>query len=485
MAREKVRNYIGGDWVESTSKEALDITNPATGEAIGRVRLSTGAEVDQAVKAARDAFWDWRTTPPVMRARHFFTLKDVLEENFEDIVRITSIDAGKTLDESRGELRRAIEMIEVVCGIPSLMMGASLEDVANTIDCISIRQPLGVFAAITPYNFPTMVPFWFWPFAVACGNTFVVKPSEQDPLTQQRIFELIAEEADFPPGVINLVNGGKEAAGALMEHPDIKGISFVGSSKVARIVYKRCGELGKRVQSLGGAKNFVVVMPDTNLEPTIPALIHSAFGCAGQRCLATSVVIAVGDVHEPLRDAVVTAARNIRVGSGTEENIQMGPVISMDHKLRVLSYIEKGEQEGAQIILDGRDVRVEGHEDGFFIGPTIFDSVTPTMTIAKEEIFGPVLGIMRVKGLDDAIDVIRQNNYGNAASIFTTSGASARRFTYEAECSMMGINVGIAAPMAFFPFGGTKGSFFGDIKAHGSEVIDFFTDKKVIITRWI
>jgi malonate-semialdehyde dehydrogenase (acetylating)/methylmalonate-semialdehyde dehydrogenase len=485
MDMKTVRNYINDEWVESKSKKVLDITDPATGGVIGRVPLSTAGEVGEAVDAAREAFWDWRTTPPVTRARYFYKLKEVLEERFEDIVRVTSVDAGKTLDESRAELRRAIEMVEVVCGIPSLMMGASLEDVANNIDCTSTRQPLGVFAAITPYNFPTMVPFWFWPFAVACGNTFVVKPSEQDPLTQQIIFELIADEVAFPPGVVNVVNGGKDAVGALTAHPDIKGISFVGSSKVARIVYKACGETGKRAQCLGGAKNLVVVMPDANLDATVPALIHAAYGCAGQRCLAASVVVAVGDSHKPLRAALLAAARGIRVGAGAQENIQMGPLISAEHRKRILSYIEKGIEEGADLILDGRDVKVAGHDGGYFVGPTIFDAVTADMTIANEEIFGPVLGIMHVESLDEAIDTIRKNDYGNATSIFTSSGASAREFAYRAECSMMGVNIGIAAPMAFFPFGGTKGSFFGDIKAHGREVIDFFTDKKVIITRWI
>jgi malonate-semialdehyde dehydrogenase (acetylating)/methylmalonate-semialdehyde dehydrogenase len=484
MGMKVVRNYVNGEWIESESKDLLDITNPSTGEVISRVPLSTRGEVDGAVEAAKQAFWDWRTTPPATRARYLFRLKEVLEDNFEDVVRVTSVDAGKTLDESRGELRRAIEMVEVACGIPSLMMGKSLEDVAKDIDCISTRQPLGVFAAITPYNFPTMVPFWFWPFALACGCTFIVKPSEQDPLTQEQIFKFIDDEVGFPPGVLNLVNGGADAVNALTESSDVNGVSFVGSSKVARIVYRKCGETGKRVQSLGGAKNFLVVMPDANLDATVPAIIHAAYGCAGQRCLAASVVVAVGDIHEPLKDALVAAAKNITVGPGTEENIQMGPVISMAHKERVLSYIEKGIEEGANLILDGRQLKVAGGRDGYFVGPTIFDGVTPDMVVASEEIFGPVLGITPAEDLDQAIAIIRGNPYGNAACIFTGSGKWARELTYRAECSMMGINVGIAAPMAFFPFGGTKGSFFGDVKAHGSEAIDFFTDKKVIITRW-
>ncbi len=485
MSVKLARNYIKGEWVESKSTEIADVRNPATGEVIGCVPLSPASEVDDAVQAAKEAYWEWRSTPPLTRARYLFRLKDILEENFEDIARLTVTEAGKTLDESRAELRRAIEMVEVACGIPSLMMGKTLEDVARGIDCFSMRQPLGVFAAVTPYNFPTMVPFWFWPFAVACGNTYVLKPSEQDPLTQQFIFDLIDEEVGFPPGVLNLVNGAKDTVTAILEHPDIKGVSFVGSSKVARIVYRKCGETGKRVQSLGGAKNFLVAMPDMNIEASVPNIISSAYGCAGQRCLACSTIIAVAEIHEPIRDAFLDAARRMKVGYGMDETVQMGPVISQAHKERVLGYIEKGIEEGAGLVLDGRSIKVEGYENGYFIGPTIFDNVTDDMVIANEEIFGPVLGIMHADTFDEAIGIIRKNSYGNAASIFTKSGKWAREFTYRAECSMMGINLGIAAPMAFFPFGGTKGSFFGDIKAQAAEVIDFFTDKKVVISRWI
>lgn len=484
MGAKLLKNYVGGEWVESKSAEILDTINPATGEVIGRVPLSTADEVDEAVRVAEGAFWEWRTTPPVTRARYFYRLKDVLEDNFEELAKITTVEAGKTSDESRGELRRAIEMVEVACGIPSLMMGSNLEDISKNIDCTATRQPLGVFAAIAPYNFPLMVPFWFWPFAVACGNTYIVKPSEQDPLSQQRIFELIDEEGGFPPGVLNLVNGGKETVTSLLENPVIKGISFVGSSAVAKIVYRKCGETGKRVQSLGGAKNFLVVMPDADLDVTVPALIGSAYGCAGQRCLAASVVITVGDIYQPFKKAFSEAVAKIKVGYGTDETVQMGPVISRRHQEKVLSYIEKGIEEGAELILDGRSPNVPGYENGFFVGPTIFDKVKPEMVIANEEIFGPVMGIMNVGTLDEAIDIIRRNEYGNATSIFTRSGKAARDFKYRAECSMMGINIGIAAPMAFFPFGGTKGSFFGNTKGHGKEVIDFFTDKKVVISRW-
>jgi malonate-semialdehyde dehydrogenase (acetylating)/methylmalonate-semialdehyde dehydrogenase len=330
-----------------------------------------------------------------------------------------------------------------------------------------------------------MVPFWFWPFAVGCGNTYVVKPSEQDPMTQQYLFELIDEEVGFPPGVLNMVHGGREAVTSILDHPDIKGVSFVGSSNVARIVYAGCGRTGKRVQALGGAKNFLIAMPDANLEQAVPNIIASAYGCAGQRCLAASTIIAVGDVYERIRPALVEAAASLKTGYGLDESAQMGALISKAHKERVVSYINKGVEEGAELLLDGRDIVVPDCEEGCFVGPTIFDKVTPEMTIAQEEIFGPVLGIMPVETFDDGIAVIRNNGYGNAASIFTESGKAAREFGYQAECSMMGVNIGIAAPMAFFPFGGAKGSFYGDTKAHGAEVIDFFTDKKVIISRWL
>lgn len=485
MTLKEARNYIGGEWVSPSSKEGWDIRNPASSEVIGRVTFSTTQDVDAAVKVAQRAYWDWRTTPPVQRARYFFRLKTVLEDNFEELVKICTVEAGKTLDESRGELRRAIEMVEVACGMPSLMMGSNLEDIAKNIDCMAVKQSLGVFAAIAPYNFPLMVPFWFWPFAAACGNTCIVKPSEQDPLSQQRICELIDEEVGFPPGVYNMIQGGRNAVTAILEHPGIKGVSFVGSSPVAKIVYRKCGETGKRVQSLGGAKNFHIIMPDANIKETVGALMGSAFGCAGQRCLATSVLLAVGDIYEPLKKAVVEAASKIKVGFGMDETVQMGPVISKAHKERVVSYINKGIEEGARPLLDGRNIKVAGYENGYFVGPTVFENVRPEMKIAQEEIFGPVLGITPVATMDEGLKIIHENPYGNATSIFTNSGKAAREFVYKAECSMMGINIGIAAPMAFFPFGGTKGSFFGDIKGHGREIVEFFTDRKVVITRWV
>ncbi len=363
------------------------------------------------------------------------------------------------------------------------MQGVNLEDIAPGIDCDVVRQPMGVFACITPFNFPAMVPLWFFPMAVACGNTFVVKPSEQTPLSQKKIFELI-DEAKFPPGVINLVNGDGEVARALINNPDVVGISFVGSSKIAESVYRESSAKGKRVQALGGAKNFVVVMPDCDLDKTVATLIDSIYGCAGERCLAASVILTVGDVHEPFKKKLAEAAKKLKIGNGLDESIGLGPVISQKHKERVLSYIEKGIKEGADLVLDGRTPKVEGDLKGHFVGPTIFDNVTTKMTIAREEIFGPVACLMPVKNIDEALKLINENEYGNATAIFTSSGKDVRKFKYEAGISMIGVNIGIAAPMAFFMFGGTKRSFFGDLKAYGRDGVEFYTDKRVIISRW-
>jgi len=476
-----VKNYIGGQWVAARTGQTLQVCNPATTEALARVPLSTAADIDDAVRAARDAFPAWRATPPLERARYFFRLKELLEEHFEDLARTLTAENGKTLPESRGSVHRAIECVEVATGIPSLMMGRVLEDVARGIDCEAIRQPIGVFACIAPFNFPFMVPLWFLPFAVACGNTFIVKPSEQVPLSQQELFALI-HEVGFPPGVVNLVNGAKEAAERILEHPDIQGVSFVGSSAVARHVYAECGKHGKRVQALGGAKNLIIIMPDAQLERSVENIAESVFGCAGERCLAGAVLVPVGEIYESFREKFVRRAAAIKIGNGLEPGVEMGPVISGKHRDRVLAYIEKGIEEGAELILDGRNPPVR--EKGYFVGPTIFDKVTRNMVIAQEEIFGPVACILPVGTLDEALDLIHEHELGNAASIFTTSGHAARRFRYEAEPSMMGINIGVAAPMSFFSFGGAKGSFFGDLKAHGWESIDFFTDRKVVISRW-
>ncbi len=479
-----VQNYINGRWIDSESKERAEVFSPATGERIAHVPFSTSEEVNKAVAAAKEAFWDWRTTPPLTRARYLFKLKNLFEMAFEDIVRTLVTEEGKTLDEARGEVRRMIENVEHATAATTLLTGYNLEDISPDIDCTAERQPMGVFACIAPFNFPAMVPWWFLPYAVVCGNTYIVKPSELVPLTQTRIFEVV-DECGFPDGVVNLVHGGRETVSSLLYHPAIKGISFVGQTATARFIYRACGETGKRVQSFGGAKNFVLVMPDADIDRAVPSLVTSFFGCAGERCLSGSVLVAVGEVYERLKERFVRAAAALRVGNPLEEGTQMGPVISRAHQEKILGLIEKGVREGAKIILDGRGVKVEKFPNGFYLGPTVFDDVQPGMSIAREEIFGPVVSILRVEDLDRGLALINGNEYGNAACLYTSSGKTAREFKYRAEASMLGINLGIAAPMAFFPFGGTKGSFFGDIKGHGREIFQFFTDTKVTIQRWL
>jgi malonate-semialdehyde dehydrogenase (acetylating)/methylmalonate-semialdehyde dehydrogenase len=483
-AAQPIPNFIGGKWIPSPRTDSLPLVNPATGEALGRVPLSGQAEVDAAVQAARAAFPAWRRTPPVVRARYLFALKTLLEAHFDEIAAIVTQENGKTIDEARGSVRRGIENVEHACGIPTLMMGATLEDVASGIDCEFVRQPMGVFAAITPFNFPAMVPLWFWPYAIACGNTFVLKPSEQVPLSQQRMFEL-AHEAGIPPGVLNLVHGGKDTVNAILAHPGIEGVSFVGSSPVARHVYTTGAAHGKRVQALGGAKNHVIVMPDADLDRTTQIVTESVFGCAGQRCLAGSVIVATGTAYGPLKDRLLGAAQALRLGYGLEDGVTLGPVVSARQKERVLGYIDAGIAEGADLVLDGRNARVAAYPAGQFLGPTIFDGVRPDMKIGHEEIFGPVASITRAADLDEALDLVHGSAYANATSIFTSSGKVAREFRYRCGVSMIGVNIGVAAPMAFFPFGGTKGSFYGDLKAHGQDSVQFYTDKKVVISRWL
>jgi len=484
VAIQRMKNYIGGEWVDSSARKTLDVINPATAEKIAVVPLSGTEEVNRAVQAAVEAFAEWRETPPLTRARCLFRLKNFMEERFDDLARTIVEEEGKTLDEAAGEVRRAVENVETATGITSLMMGYNLEDVAAGIDEYVIRQPVGVFAVIPPFNFPLMVPLWFLPMALACGNTVVLKPSEQVPVSQARLFELM-DEAGFPPGVVNLVNGGAATAQALIENPDVKGVSFVGSSRVARLVYEKAAARGKRVQCQGGAKNFLVVMPDADLERAVPGLITSVYGCSGQRCLSGSVLLAVGGVYNALKEKFVAAASNLKVGYGLDETTQMGPLVSREQKERVLKYIEIGLREGAELILDGRGVTVEGYPDGFFLGPTVFDRVTPDMTIAKEEIFGPVACIMKAESLNEAIRIIQGSPYGNASSIFTSSGESARTFRYRVPAGNVGINIGIAAPMSFFPFGGMKDSFFGDLHGQGPDAVNFFTERKVVIERWL
>jgi malonate-semialdehyde dehydrogenase (acetylating)/methylmalonate-semialdehyde dehydrogenase len=478
-----VRNYVGGRWVESDATRFVDVRNPATDQLIARTPLGSAADVDRAVQAALKAFPAWRRTPPVNRVKPLWKLKNLMEQHQDDLARMITREHGKTFDESRNSVRRAIDNVDLAFGIPDRMMGTSLEDIAVGIDCHVVRQPLGVFAAITPFNFPSMVPMWFLPHAVACGNTFIVKPSERVPLSQVMMFELM-HECGFPEGVVNLVNGAKDVVDGILDHPGIAGVSFVGSSPVAHYVYSRGAEKGKRVQALGGAKNFVVVMPDADMDRAAAISTESCFGCAGERCLANPVVIAVGDAYTAIRDRLVEQIKKLKVGDGQDAGVTMGPVITRQHREKIIGYIEKGVAEGAKLVLDGRGYKDAKNPNGYFLGPTLFEEVTPDMVIAREEIFGPVLCLVRAKDFDDAVSIVTRHELGNASSIFTSSGKWAREYRYRVEPAMLGVNIGVAAPMAFFPFGGSKGSFFGDLKAHGRDSIEFYTDKKVSITRW-
>jgi malonate-semialdehyde dehydrogenase (acetylating)/methylmalonate-semialdehyde dehydrogenase len=476
-------NFIGGRWVKARATDFFDVHNPALGDIIGRTPLSTADDVDAAVQAAATAFPAWRDTPVNARAQVLYKFKQLCEQHFEELARTVTTEHGKTLDEARGSVRRGIECVEVAAGAPSLMQGFALEDISAGIDCHVVRQPLGVVAAIAPFNFPAMVPMWFLPFAIVTGNTFILKPSEQVPLSQRKMVDLL-QQCDLPPGVVNLVNGGRDVVNAICDHPGIRAVSFVGSTPVARHVYQRATHAGKRAQALGGAKNFVVVMPDADFDRSISIISESFYGCAGERCLAGSMLIPVGDAHREARDRMVEAAKALKVGDGTTPGVTMGPVISGNHRERVVGYIEKGVSEGAKLLVDGRQTRVEERPNGYFVGPTVFDEVSMKMTIGHEEIFGPVASICPVTSLDEAIALMKSHPNANATSIFTSSGKAAREFSKHATASMVGVNIGVAAPMAYFPFGGAKDSFFGDLKAHGRDGIEFYTDKKVTISRW-
>lgn len=479
-----LKNYVNGEWIDSTSGKVIDIENPSTGEIIGQVPMSSADETKAAIEAAHEAWWSWRETPPITRARIFFRLKEIMEQHFENVARIMVQEQGKTIDEARGETRRTIENVEVAAGIPSLMMGYNLEDgAAQSIDEDAVISPLGVFGAICPFNFPAMIPYWFWPYAVASGNTYIVKPSSQVPMTQNYLTKLV-EEAGFPPGVFNIVNGSHEVSDTLMEHPKVKGISFVGSTPVAKYIYRHSAENGKRVQAQGGAKNSLVVMPDAVLDRTVSNMLASYYGCAGQRCLAGSNLVAVGDIGDKLMSKWIEGSKRIKMGYGLDESVNMGPVVSAKAKKKVIEYIDSAEKEGAKILLDGRNAKVPGYEKGHFVGPTVVDQVTPDMKIAKEEIFGPVVSYLRMESFDDALDFIDSSPFGNAASIYTSSGKTAREFRYRCQCGNIGINIGIVAAMAYFPFAGYKDSFFGDLHGQGRDAIKFFTDRKVVITRW-
>ena len=478
-----MRNYVQGEWQQSAAVESLAVINPATGEELGRTPLSPAAEVDAAVQAARRAFPGWRRVPVTERIQYLFKLKALLEDQFEDIARTITMECGKTLAESRGEMRRAIENVEVACGTPILIQGYNSEDIASGIDEMMIRQPLGVCAIIAPFNFPGMIPFWFLPYAMACGNTVLVKPSERVPLTMQKVFELL-DALKLPPGVVNLVNGGREAVDAILDHPTIRAVSFVGSSAVARHVYSRGAAAGKRVQCQGGAKNPVVILPDADLTTTSEIVADSAFGCAGQRCLASSVAIAVGEAAAPFTDAMRDRASGRVTGYGLEDGVQMGPVITPESRKRIEGLIEKAVKDGARPVVDGRRPDIPKYGAGNFVRPTVLEGLPFESDVTRTEIFGPVLSIHKVADIDEAIEFVNTGAYGNQACLFTSSGASARKFRYEAEVGNVGINVGVAAPMAFFPFSGARESFFGDLHGQGRDAIEFFTQEKVVVERW-
>jgi len=483
MQPKVLRNYVAGSWQTSTATSHLDVINPATTEVLASVPLSPAAEVDQAAQAAASAFDGWRRVPATERIQYLFKLKNLMEAHLEALSRSITLENGKTLDEARGEMRRAIENVEVACGIPILMQGDFSEDIAPGIDEMMIRQPVGVAAIICPFNFPGMIPFWFLPYAVATGNTAIVKPSERCPITMQMAFELF-EEAGFPAGVLNLVNGGPDTVNAILDHPAIHAVSFVGSTPVARHIYARASASGKRVQAQGGAKNPIVILPDADLEMTTRIVADSAFGNAGQRCLAASLAITVGEARRSFGEAIAEAAASRVVGYGLDEHANMGPVITAASKARIQGLVQTALDEGARMIVDGRETRIEGYESGYFLRPIILGDVAPESTLARTEVFGPVLGMMHVDSLEQAIELINRSPYGNMACLFTNSGAAARKFRSEVMAGNIGVNIGVAAPMAFFPFSGWKDSFFGTLHGQSRHAVEFFTQTKVVIERW-
>lgn len=475
---------IGGQWRQADAAEFGNVTNPSTGEVIAKVPMCGAGEVDAAVQAAHAAWLDWREVPVVERARVMFKFKNALEAHYEEIARTVTREHGKTLPEARASVQRGIEVVEFACGIPSLMMGESMENIARNVDCETIRHPLGVCAGITPFNFPAMVPLWMYPVAITCGNTFVLKPSEKVPLSSILIAELLME-AGLPAGVLNIVHGGKVAVDTLLTHPLVKAISFVGSTGIAKYIYEKGTANGKRVQSAGGAKNHIIIMPDADMKQTVQALQASAFGCAGERCMAGSLAVPVGEAADLLLPGLVESAEKMKIGRTDQDaNPDMGPLITAEHLARVRMLIDKGEKEGAKLALDGRKVNVADAPKGFFLGPTIFDRAKPEMSIVKEEIFGPVLSVVRVNSLEQALELGKSCEYGNGAVIFTSSGHTARQFKRYFNAGMIGVNVGVPASMAWFPFTGWNKSFFGDLHIQGKEAIQFYTQQKMTMTRW-
>jgi len=478
----KVQNYVAGEW-HSPDEDGQAVVNPATGEPIAHVGFSSADAVDDAVVAGYEAFEDWSRRPVEERIQPLFNFKQLLEENQDELAELLAQEHGKTFNEAKGELRRGIENVEVACGIPNLMQAGHVENAAPSIDETAVRQPLGVFAAVTPFNFPGMIPLWFLPYAVATGNAFILKPSEQDPLTTQHMFELV-EEAGFPDGIVQLINGSVNTVEAILEHDDIEGVSFVGSTPVAKSIYEQGAANGKRVQAQGGAKNHVIITESADLEFAAEKTVGSALACSGERCLANDVAIIEESVYQEFVDLVISEAQQQVVGYGLDEETTVGPLITPEHEQRVRNYVETGVQEGGELVLDGRDIEVEGYEDGNFLGPCIFRDITTDMVIAQEEIFGPVLGLMSATDLEEAIEIMNESDYGNAASLFTSRGADARKFRHDAEAGNLAVNAGTAAPMAFFHFGGEKDSFFGDLHAQAEDVVRFYTDETIYIERW-
>ncbi len=475
---------VGGEWIDSSATEFSEVFNPSTGEVIARVPMGGAQDVDKAVQAAQAAFEEWREVPIVERARLMFRFKNLLESNYEEIARCVTREHGKTLPEARASVQRGIEVVEFACGIPSLYTGESIENIARNVDCETVRHPLGVCVGVVPFNFPAMVPLWMYPVALTCGNSFILKPSEKVPLSSLLIAELLIK-AGVPKGVFNIVHGGRDCVDALLIHPLVRAVSFVGSTPVAKYIYETGTKHGKRVQSAGGAKNHIIIMPDADMDQTVQALQASAFGCAGERCMAGSLALPVGEAAEELLPRLVESAAKMKVGrTDVDEKIDMGPVITSQHLNHVRKMIDRGEAEGATIALDGRKVQVKDAPNGFFIGPTVIDKAKPEMSVVKEEIFGPVLSVVRCQTIQDAINLGNNCPYGNGAVIFTNSGATAREFKHNFNAGMIGINVGVPAPMAWFPFTGWNHSFFGDLHIQGREGIQFYTQQKMTMTRW-
>ncbi len=479
----EILNYINGEWVKPSVKNYFDVINPATGEVIARTPLGGKADVDAAAKAASEAFVSWRRVPVNDRVQYLFKLRNLMRENGDEIAKLITNEAGKTFEESKAEMVRAYENIEVACGMPHMGKGEFVEDIAPGIDELMIRQPVGVCATIAPFNFPGMIPFWYLPYAIAAGNTYIVKPSEKVPMTMQFIFKLI-EQVGFPKGVVNMVNGAKDTVDGLLEHPAVRAITFVGSTNTAKYIYATAASHGKRVQAQGGAKNPVIILPDADMEMATKIIADSAFGCAGQRCLAVSLAVTVGESRNMFNELICDAASTRTVGYGLDAGIQMGPVINTASMQRVEQLIGLGSKEGASVPVDGRGTVVKGYERGSFVRPTILSDVPIGSEISRTEIFGPVLSLVHVNSIDEAIQLVNSGQYGNQASLFTSSGNAARRFRYEADAGNIGINIGVAAPMAFFPFSGWKDSFFGDMHGQGMDAVEFFTQKKVVVERW-